>query len=275
MGKFPMGGLIGRAAGLVRYLSEKKISLHASSACYFLTLSVFPMLVLLLGLLRYTGLGADALVEALSGVVPQALLPFAKKLIISAYRNTSGALLSVSAVTALWSASRGIYGLLKGLSSIYDGAGLRGYWYMRAISVVYTFAFLLVLVMTLVLGVFGNEILAHGQVEQYPFLAFLAQVIDMRFFVLLGVLTGFFCLVYMYLPNVRNTFMDSLPGALLTTIGWLLFTQIYSGYATKFSGYADIYGSVYTVALSMLWLYCCINLVFYGGALNRYLSKEQ
>jgi len=122
------------------------------------------------------------------------------------------------------------------------------------------------------LGVFGQELLAAAPAEEYPLLVFLDQVIDLRFFVLLGVLTLFFCLLYMYLPNQRNGFMDSLPGALLTTVGWLLFTQIYSGYAGR-NGYGDIYGSVYTVALSMLWLYCCISLVFYGGALNRYLTQ--
>lgn len=272
MWEIPKGGLIGKVVRLVRYLVDKRISLHASSACYFLALSVFPMLVLLLSLLRYTGLGADNLLQALAGLVPETLLPFVKTLVVSAYRNASGMLLSVSAVTALWSASRGIYGLKKGLDAIYDGGSSRGYWYMRAVSVGYTFAFLLVFVLTLVLGVFGQELIKSAPVDQYPLLAFLDQVIDSRFFVLLGVLTGFFCLVYMYLPNRRNGFMDSLPGALLTTVGWLLFTQIYSDYAGR-NGYADIYGSVYTIALSMLWLYCCISLVFYGGALNRYLTK--
>ena len=270
--EFPKGGLIGKAVLFGRYFAEKKVSLYASSACYFLGLSVFPMLVLLLGLLRYTGLGADALVQALSALMPQPLLPLAKSLILSAYRNTSGALLSVSAVTALWSASRGVYSLLKGLNSIYDSPRNQGYWRMRAISVVYTFALLVVLVLTLVLGVFGNELLKHARGEP---LLFWSQVVNMRFFVLLTVLTGFFCLVYMYLPSGRNSFGESLPGALLTTVGWLLFTQLYSVYATGFSGYTDIYGSVYTVALSMLWLYCCLCLVFYGGTLNHYLSKER
>ena len=35
----------------------------------------------------------------------------------------------------------------------------------------------------------------------------------------------------------------------------------------------SIYGSIYAVALSMLWLYFCISIVFYGGALNVYLKS--
>ena len=46
-------------------------------------------------------------------------------------------------------------------------------------------------------------------------------------------------------------------------------------YVEHFASYANIYGSVYAVALSMLWLYCCISIVFYGGALNHYLMDHR
>ena len=34
-------------------------------------------------------------------------------------------------------------------------------------------------------------------------------------------------------------------------------------------------GPVYTVALSMLWLYFCLSILFYGGALNAYLTAQE
>ena len=79
--------------------------------------------------------------------------------------------------------------------------------------------------------------------------------------------------MYAALPNKRNSFRESLPGALLASVGWLVFSDLYSVYVENFSGYANIYGSVYALALSMLWLYFCISIVFYGGALNAYLIK--
>ena len=33
--------------------------------------------------------------------------------------------------------------------------------------------------------------------------------------------------------------------------------------------------SVYAVALSMLWLYCCLSILVYGGALNRLLAERK
>ena len=69
----------------------------------------------------------------------------------------SRAVVSVSALGALWSASRGVYGVLLGLNAIYGVRENRGYWYTRSISVLYTFALLMVLLLTLVLNLFGIE----------------------------------------------------------------------------------------------------------------------
>ena len=275
MGEFPKGGLIGKTISLVRQIGELKIPVYASHACYFIVLSLFPTLVLLLGLLRYTGLEVETLTDALKGVIPAALMPSARKLIISTYVNTSGMVISISALTALWSASRGIYGLVTGLNAIYDVAEDRGYFYTRSISMLYTFLFLLVLLLTLVLHVFGTTILLYLPGGAGPLIEFLTDVVDLRFFVLLLIQTLLFTAVFMVLPNRRNRFADSLPGALLASIGWLVFSDLYSIYVEHFSNYANLYGSVYAVALSMLWLYCCISIVFYGGALNRYLMDNR
>ena len=87
--------------------------------------------------------------------------------------------------------------------------------------------------------------------------------------------TILFSAMFMVLPNERNRLGESLPGALLASIGWQIFTNLYSVYSQKFTAYASIYGSVYVVALGMLWLYFCIMIVFYGGAINRYLSEKR
>lgn len=274
MREIPQGGIIGKTVALVRAVSGLRVGLYASHASFFIVLSLFPSLVLLLGLLRHTGLEVSVLVTFLEGFIPEALMPAAKNIVLSTYQGTPGTVLSLSALTALWSASRGIYGLLTGLNSIYEVTEDRGWLYTRSVSVLYTFAFLIVLLLTLVVNVFGSTLL-----EALPwdgaFLQFLTDVVDLRFFLLLLLQTGLFTAMFMALPNRRNGFRDSVPGALLASTGWLVFSDLYSIYVKHFSGYANLYGSVYAVALSMLWLYCCICIVFYGGVLNRFLIKHR
>lgn len=274
MREFPRGGIIGKTVHLVRNLSRLRVPVYAANACYFIVLAVFPALLVLLGLLRYTPLEVERLGEMLEGILPEVLLVPAEELILLTYDNTSGAALGLSAVTALWSASRGIYGLLTGLNAIYDVSEDRGYLYTRLLSVVYTFAFLLVLLLTLGLHVFGTSLLGLLERSGAPFFWFLLNLIDLRFFLLLFVQTGIFCAMFMVLPNRRNRFWDSLPGAVLASLGWLVFSDLYSIYVERFARLTNVYGSVYAVALSMLWLYCCMSIVFYGGALNRFLMEH-
>ena len=208
-------------------------------------------------------------------MIPGALMPAAKKLILNTYQNTSGVILSLSALTALWSASRGILGLHTGLNAIYDVQENRGYFYTRLLGLLYTFAFLLVLLLTLGLHVFGTTLLRLIPLDSSPLIVFLSEILDLRFFLLLGVQTLLFTAMFMVLPNKRNRFVDSLPGALLASSGWLIFSDLYSTYVENFTRYATIFGSVYAVALSMLWLYFCVSIVFYGGALNHYLITHR
>lgn len=274
MKEVPKGGILGRVYHLVRTLNEKNIPLHAANASYFIVLAVFPALLLLLGILRYTPLDVHTLVDVLEGILPVALLPTAEKLILNTYQSTSKIVISLSAIAALWSASRGVFGLLTGLNAVYGVSEDRGYFYTRSISVLYTFLFLIVLLLTLVLHVFGTALLGMLEAADIPLVRLLTDIIDLRFFLLLFLQTAVFTAMFMALPNQRNSLSDSLPGALLSAIGWQVFSHIYSIYVDHFSNYANFYGSVYAVALSMVWLYCCMSILFYGGALNHLLKNR-
>ena len=260
-----------RLQRLARYLAEQKVPLYAANASFFLILSVFPTLVVLLALMRYTGLQVEIFTDLVAEVVPGALMPLVNRLVLSAYVNSTGTVLSISAVAALWSASRGMYSFVTGLNAIYEVKENRGYFRTRLISMGYTLAFLVVLLLTLVLHVFGGDLLR--MLQKLPISEFLLNLLDLRVFLLLVLQTALFCTMFMVLPNERNRLGKSIPGALLASIGWQVFTNLYSVYSQKFTSYASIYGSVYVVALGMLWLYFCICIVFYGGVLNKIMEK--
>ena len=262
MREFPRGGIIGKTVHLWRGIHRLQVGLYAANASFFMVLAAFPGLLLLLGLLRYTSLDVERLGEMLYGFLPEALAVGAEELILLTYDNTSGITLGLSVVTTLWSASRGIYGMITGLNGVYEAEENRGYLHVRLLSVIYTVGFLLVLILTLMFHVFGTRLL-----EIFP------EWVNLRFFLLLFLQTLIFTAMYMVLPNGQNRFRDSLPGALLASSGWLVFSKLYSVYVEHFAHLSNVYGSVYAVALSMLWLYFCMAIVFYGGILNRILTE--
>lgn len=238
-----------------RQVARMGIPIHAGYTCFFMVLSAFPALVLVLGILRYTALEAADLMALAAGFLPDALEGYVWALISGVYSQTSRLVVSVSALTALWSAGRGIYGLQKGLNAVYGVEDPRGWLRRRLACAVYTLLFIAALVLTLILHVFVKEelpgflLLAAGQ-------------------------TGLFCALFAFLPGRRCGFWESLPGALLACLGWMGFSALFSVYVEHFSGLANIYGSVYALALGMLWLYGCVSILFYGAVLNRVLAGK-
>lgn len=260
---------------LIDSVIAMRIPVYAAYACYFLALAVFPALLLILASLRYTPLSAIDLIELLEQILPGALMPAAESLIVSTYYNSSTAVVSVSALTALWSASRGIHGLLTGLNNIYGVQEDRGYVCTRIISAGYMFVFLVVLILTLVIQVFGQSLSDRIWAIEHPLVQLLVQIIDWRSVWLLVVQVLVFAAIYTVLPNRRNRFWESLPGAVVAAFGWQGFSNAFSWYVEEILGtYTNIYGSIYTVALGLLWIYCCMSILLFGGVVNRLLQPK-
>lgn len=274
MREYPKGGLIGRTVHLYRHVRSLNVPLHAAGAGFFIILSLFPALVLILSLLRYTGLQVRSLVEVLGRFIPGALMGTVEEIVLSTYENTSYRLVGVSALTALWSASRGVHSLRQGLNTVYGVSEDRGWLYTRLISVLYTFLFFGLLFVTLTLHVFGTALLELLPITGNRLFRILSGILDLRFVLLLIVQALVFMLIFAFLPSGRNRLRDTVPGALTASLGWLIISDLFSIYVENFASLSNIYGSVYAVALSMLWLYLCLCLIFYSAALNQYLEDH-
>ena len=264
-----------RLENLVFNIASMQIPVYAANACYFLAIALFPGLLLILASLRYTPLSATDLIRLLEGILPSALMGAAESLIVSTYYNSSGAVLGISVIAALWSASLGIHGLLTGLNNIYGVQEDRSWLYTRLISVGYTFVFLILVIVTLVFSVFGQTLAEQFWTVRHPLVQFFVDLIDWRSVWLLVIQIVIFALIYMVLPNKHNRFLRSLPGAVMAAVGWQGFSNVFSFYVENMlEGYTNIYGSVYMVAIGLLWIYCCMCILLFGGVLNRLLQPK-
>ena len=81
---------------IAAFLRPMHIPLHSAYTSFFLILSLFPSLLLLLGLLRYTDLSSRDLLDFLQGWLPESLLPTVSALVQSSYRHSSSTVISVS-----------------------------------------------------------------------------------------------------------------------------------------------------------------------------------
>lgn len=258
----------------VKRIGEYQVPVYAANASFFILLSIFPAMMLLIGLLQYTPITPSQLSELLSDVAPTALLPLLDYMTQELFAVNSVALLSVSAVTALWSASRGVYSLFKGLNTVYHVRETRNYFLLRLRCALYTVLLLVALLLTLGLQLLGKRLLLFLERIHFPGVSLLVSALHAKHLVVVLGLTVLFCLIFLFFPNRRSRLRDVFPGAFAAAVAWVTFSALFSYYAARFGNYSLYYGSLSVIALAMLWLYCCISILFYCGILNRWIEQQ-
>ncbi len=256
----------------LKKLRQDTVSAFAAQTAFFVILSFFPFVIFLLTLLNYLPVPLEQMLRVVKSFLPATLHEFADPLMEEVFTDTTKALLSVSAITALWSASRGFLVIIQGLNAVYGNRETRNYFVVRVCAVFYTLIFAVVLILTLLLLVFGNQIYLQIQ-SRLPVLEHTAfLVISLRTVIFLLALTVYFLLLYLIIPNRKSGFFDELPGAILSAAGWLGFSYLYSFYIDNLSNFSAMYGSLTAIVLCMIWLYACMYIMFIGAELNVVVS---
>ena len=249
------------------------ISAFSAQASFFVIISLFPFVMLLLTALKYLPFTESTLLATLTNIFPKSVSPMIVNLITEIYDKASGTIISVAAITALWSASRGMLAIVKGLNSVYGIRETRNFIRVRIISSFYTLVFALMMMITLVILVFGNQLFIWIE-NKFPILRELALVIiSIRTIAGLCILTLFFLLMYVAIPNRKTKLYKELPGALVSSTGWMGFSYLYSFYIDNMGNYSNMYGSFTAIVLFMLWFYFCMYIMFVGGEVNVVLSS--
>jgi len=256
-----------------RKIRDDFISAFSAQAAFFVIISFFPFIMLLLTLLQYLPLTESTLLSTLTSIFPSSVNSLIVNIVTEIYNKASGTLISIAAISALWSASRGILAIVKGLNSVYGIRETRNGFKLRIISSIYTLVFAIMMIITLVILVFGNRLYIWIE-SKFPILSGLALIIiSIRTIAGLCILTLFFLLLYIVIPNRKTNLFKELPGALVSAAGWMGFSYLYSFYIDNMGNFSNMYGSLTAVVLFMLWFYFCMYIMFIGGEVNVILSS--
>ncbi len=251
---------------LATIFRRDQITVYAAQASFFLLLASVPFLMLLLNVSRqlFRSAGKEIL-ALLEGILPHTLHDAFASLTDQLAQTGGIPLLSLSAGAALWSASRGMAALERGLSGVYGVNVSRGLLRDILRSLIYTGVLIFLIFASLLLLVFGAQI-ADGLMSLFPALERpLTAILSARgVFVFFG-LTAFFTLEHRVI--LRHT--PVLPGAILSAAGWMLFSYMYSLYVQLFPRASYLYGGLALLVVWMLWLYFCMILFLAGAEVNK------
>ncbi|MBQ5674673.1 MAG: YihY/virulence factor BrkB family protein [Lachnospiraceae bacterium] len=251
---------------------EVNISAHASSAAFFLFLSIIPVIIIVCALLQHAPTVQIEIWSYLSeAVIPKTISDFLMD-IVNTYQGNSMTLVSVSAIITAWSASKGMLALMRGMNAVYELQESRNYIMLRLRALVYTVFFMIAILLSIVLLVFGNtvvallsDILIVSEIWRW--------LQSLRHLIVAVILAVVFCSFYCLLPNNRMPWREQLPGAFVAAVFWIVYSFFFSIYIDYFNGFS-MYGSLTTVIIVMIWLYFCMYIFFCGVVINRLLCEK-
>ncbi len=252
---------------IVSQIAGDKVTVYAAQASFFVIISAVPFLSLLISV---AGLVLPADLPDFFGKlpVPEGFAVLFDTVIDDLRTAPNVPLLSVSAVTTLWSASRGISAIRSGLELVYRAGRSKGFFAHRIKSLISTLVFIAVITAAVTLMLFGDLV---GEWLR------IAKISDIVMRLRTPLFTAALCVLFTVMysstarrsTRVKNGILPHLPGAVFSSVGWTLFSYFYSLYITHFPSASYIYGSLAAVCLIMLWLYFCMIILLLGAEVNK------
>lgn len=258
--------IIGNVKSFLDKCRRDKINAYSAQSAFFIILSAIPFLMVFSSLLQYTSVTEGMILKIIDRLMPEYLAPFLISLVDEVYNRSMG-IISITAIAAVWSAAKGVQYMTDGLNAVNDLEETRNWFVLRFWAIIYTVVFLIAIVFTLLVLVFGNSLQALAT-EYIPLLEHAAKLFsNFRGLIMLALLILFFDIIFTTLPNRKLTFKSQLPGAVICGVAWYMFSFGVSIYVDYFNGFS-MYGSLTTVVLVMLWLYFCMYIMMMCAEIN-------
>lgn len=271
--------IIRHMIGGIYAVGNDKIQVYAGQASMFIIISSIPFIMLLFSLSKFfIPDSVYSFIISFGNSLPGGTREMYLTLIDELYARPAMKLISLTAITSFWTASRGIASVRGGIATVYKSDSQSSILKSIALSLLYTALFIILIIALVVLFLFGRQIsiLLSGRFE---FINRISGFMKYRIWIFLASISTFFSFVYYAVGRKSSMFegklREHIPGAIFASAGWVLFSYFYSLYTVYFSGASYIYGSLTAIVLLMLWLYFCMMIILLGAEINKALAERR
>lgn len=256
---------------IVKINSDDIFALGAQLA-YYLMLSFFPFLIFLMTVVGFSHLNSADILDGLRALLPNNVFGLIDATVVELIDTQNAGLLGASIALTIWSASSGFRAVIKGLNKAYNIKDSRSFIKRAFIAIFFTLALVLIIVLTLAMLVFG-EVIGKYILSIVPFKEFVASIWNMsRYIIVILMMIWIFAGIYRYAPAKKFPWREVFPGAIVSTLGWIIVSLGFSYYINNIANYSRLYGSVGAVFVLMTWLYITSMILILGAEFNSVLT---
>ena len=220
----------GAVASVFDMIGKKKVAVYAAASDYFLFMSLVPILMLLVSLIRYLPFDQADVLNVFASAVPESVYNVISPIVGSIYRS-GGGVITVSILLTLFSASSAMRAIMKGLDAVYEVVRRDNVVVFFARAVVYMLILVIIIIISLGVMVYGGVISDYLR-EKLPQGGFFDRLFSltkyMRYLLVLAILTLSFLLLYRWVPAGTHRTVCQWPGALFCAVAWAVFSWVFS-----------------------------------------------
>ncbi|AQS53404.1 hypothetical protein BW727_101034 [Jeotgalibaca dankookensis] len=254
---------------ILEHFKRAEIGRQAAELAYYVLLALFPLLLALANFIPFLPIPTDQVLEYVELGVPDQVATIILPILEGYLEGGNGGAISIGIIISLWPASKAFTVFQRVLNQVYDADERKNFIISRI------FSFLTVLLMVSLVGavafifVFGREILELIQsLIPIDILGIITAFEYFRWIVAFGILIIIMTFIYYFIPNVKWPLKYAVPGAILTTLGFLLVSQLFSLYISLAGGASIGTGTIGVFIVLMIWLYLLGIVFILGGVLN-------
>lgn len=271
------GGLILRKVfhflnELAELYSKKRIARASAALSYYLTMTIFPMIICLYSLLGMSHRSAIEVLELAEDFLAAETVIFIHTFLDYVASAHSHAMLIAGLTVLLSSASAGIRTVQATIGEIQGGQRFQGLTDF-VFSVIFSAIFLAAMYFAILVILTGQEFLAFVS-RIFPFIDPGSSWKWIRFLILGGIELVIFWGVY-EASKRRSDKYSTIPGALVATVGTVAMSFAFSVFIGASTRYPLVYGSLASMILLMFWLYLCCQIIYIGAAFNVVLRNRK
>jgi len=253
--------------GLIAQLKKKEIQAIPEVLAFNFMMALVPMLIIFFQILAFLSIETSVFDETIAQFLPAELYNFIMEFLETASLgfNDHPILVIVTAITLTLTISKGTNGIFKAFLITYDET-VDTPGFKHRLSSILMFFLLLIFASLATLLITTSHVFLRNL---HPILT---SAIEIPSFIL--ICFAFFYLLFKLAPNKKKSFTQLLPGCMITTIGFIITTLVFTFYVDRLANFHLVYGSLAIIIILLTWLFLIGWVINLGIQINYVLQQK-
>ena len=250
---------------VIHYYNVKQIPLASAALCYYMMMTVFPLIICLYTLLGQNYDQALRILEFAEDFLSSDTLDTVRSFLAYVEDNHSLAMAIAGLTVMITSASAAVRSMLVTIGRMQGGlryTGITGFVF----SVLYSVVFLAATWFAIIV-MFSSRNILNLIRRWLPIVEVDVNWHEVKYWMLAIIMFLILWGMYRFSREKGNRYF-TWPGAIFATFGIVAMSLIFSGFIAVSARYSLVYGSLASVILMMYWIYLICQVIYIGAAIN-------